>query len=208
MSAAAWATIPHSEVTSPWRLATAAAPFLPRGADPYATRTDSWPNEHMRLIALELVGPKASTDAVRRALKRGDDVLLGGDPTQNIPSRISWAPGGIAELARRLPSGQMHSLLLHPQSVISRLDPEGRIFLVDSGDRHDPEHAYAVLSAALPLPLLPAWAPWLLEQGLCQGLVVKLPASGFAAAEIIPDIDGWATLIQSGLQERILECGS
>ena len=162
----------------------------------------------MRLIALELVGPKASTDAVRRGLKRGDDLLLGGASTPNIPSRIPWAPGGVIELARRLPSEQVHSLPLHPQSVVGRLDPEGRIFLVDSGERHDFEHAYAVLSAALPLPLLPAWTSWLLEQGVSHGLIVELPADGFAAAEVIPDIDEWAALIQSGLRQRNLRCDS
>jgi hypothetical protein len=212
MSTGAWVSVPHSDITAPWRLATAAAPFLPMGADPYADPyvdgRHRFPDERMRLVALELVGPKASADAIRRALKRGEDVALGGGPTRNIPSRIGWAPGGIVELARRLPSGQTHALLLHPQAALTRLDPEGRIFLIDSGTHHDPEHAYAVLSAALPLPVLPAWAPWLLDQGRHEGLVVTLPAHGFAAAEIIADVDRWAALIQAGLRRKALSCAS
>jgi hypothetical protein len=208
MTADAWVSVPSSDLSAPWRLAAAAAPFLPRGGDPDPRNPHSWGNEHLRLIALEMVGPRSATDAVRRALRRGDWVSLGGASTPRLPRRAQWAPGGLVEFARRLPSGQMHALLLHPQATLTRLDPEGRIFLIDSGTRHDPEHAHAVLSAALPLPGLPAWAPWLLDQGRHEGLVITLPAHGFAAAEIIADVDRWAALIQAGLRRKALSCAS
>jgi hypothetical protein len=204
MTADAWVSVPSSDLSAPWRLAAAAAPFLPRGGDPDPRNPHSWGNEHLRLIALEMVGPRSATDAVRRALRRGDWVSLGGASTPRLPRRAQWAPGGLVEFARRLPSGQMHALLLHPQATLSRVDPEGRAFLIDRGDRHDPEHTYAVLGAALPLPILPEWTAWLADRGASAGLLARLPSHRCAASEVVLDIDAWAALIQSGIRSGIL----
>ena len=182
--------------TMPWRLGSVVAPIGPKDGTPL----DVWQRryEHFQhLIALEVVGAHGVVRQLAKVLRGGDRVsLLSSDPAHRYQS-TTWAPGGLVAFYKRLPSGPTHALFLHPQAVVGELNPEKPVYPVSREENLT--HAYRVLNAALPIPILPAWTTWLLDKGRDAKLVFDLEGTGLWALEIVPDLAHWSVILRQGL---------
>lgn len=181
-------------VAMPWRLGSVTAPI--RDGAPL----DRWQRRYdhfQRLIALEVVGSHGAVHQLARALRNGEPVSLYDSDSNRRRRSVAWARGGLAPFYKRLPSGPTHALFLHPQALPGEADPRRPVYAV--GREEDPAHAYRMLNAALPIPLLPAWTAWLLDKGRQEDLVFDLESDGLWALEIVPDIARWAEIVRNGL---------
>lgn len=191
--------------TMPWRLGSVEAPIRPKDGTPLELYQRQY--EHFkRLIAVEVVGSHGVVRQLAKALRGGDRVSLhSNDPARRFHS-TAWAGGGLVAFYKRLPSGPTHALFLHPQAVIGELSPGKPVYAVSREE--DLAHAYRMLNAALPIPILPAWTEWLLEQGRATHLVFDLDGAGLWALEIVPDVRQWAELVRNGLTTGALRWAS
>jgi len=182
--------------TMPWRLGSVIAPIAPTET---ASVTEPQRTSHAvdRLIALELVGSQGVVRQVAATLRAGNRVGLDSSDPHAAYKAIAWAEGGLVTFYKRLPSGPVHALFLHPQALPGDLQPEKPVYVVARGE--DQTHAYRMLDAALPIPLLPSWMPYLLDAGRDTELVHELAGDGLWALEIVPDVARWATLLRRGL---------
>lgn len=182
--------------TMPWRLGSVVAPIRDKDGTPLELSQRRY--EHFQhLIAVEVVGSHGIVRQLARTLRGGDRVsLYSNDPAHRFRS-VTWASGGLVSFYKRLPSGPTHALFLHPQAVIGELNPEKPVYAVSREE--DLGHAYRILNAALPIPLLPTWTEWLLEYGRAANLVFELEGTSLWALEIVPDVGQWAELVRKGL---------
>jgi len=192
-------------VAMPWRLGSVIAPIPPADTAP-VTESQRALHTFDRLIALELVGSQGVVRQVAATLRAGNRVgLYSADP--GVPYKsIMWADGGLVPFYKRLPSGPVHALFLHPQAIPGELHPQKPVYAVARGE--DQPHAYRMLDTALPIPLLPSWMPYVLEAGREIELIHELPGDGLWALEIIPDVGRWATLLRRGLTTGALRWDS
>jgi hypothetical protein len=191
--------------TMPWRLGSVIAPIPPKDGTPL----DVWQrrHEHFRhLIAVEVVGAHGVVRQLAKALRSGERVsLFSNDPAHRYQS-ITWAGGGLVPFYKHLPSGPTHALFLHPQAVVGELNPENPVYAVNREE--DLTHAYRMLNAALPIPVLPAWTAWLLDRGRAANLVFDLEGVGLWALELVPNVGQWAAIVRQGLTTKELRWAS
>jgi hypothetical protein len=192
-------------VAMPWRLGSVVAPITTKdGAASEVRQRHDARVEH--LVALEVVGSHGVVRALAKALRGGERVsLYSNDPAHRYRS-ITWANGGLVTFYKRLPSGPTHALFLHPQAVIGEVSIHKPVYAVSREE--DLPHAYRVLNAALPIPLLPAWTAWLLDTGRAANLVFDLEGTGLWALEIVPDVGQWAEIVREGLITGALQWAS
>jgi len=190
-------------VVMPWRLGSVLAPCGEPGDSPLPPgRRES--EAVQRLIALELVGATGVVRQVARALRAGQRVTLHSSDRHSRARWLPWAPGGVVPFYKRLPSGPVHALFLHPQAIPGELDPRKPVYCVARTE--DLGHAYRMLNTALPIPILPAWTSWLIAraQEMPANLVRLLIGDGLWGLELVPDTAGWAALVREGLTQGAL----
>lgn len=196
--------------TPPWRLGTAMAPIASLAKTAETALTDHRRDYDVftRLVALELVGTQGAVRHVSRVLRSGESIGLPSSAAGRVRGRHAheWAPGGLVPFIRKLPSGPVHALLLHPQAVPGHVDPAKPVYAIS---RHeDLGHAYRMLDRAIPIPILPDWTPWLISEGEAHRLVFRLTTEDLWAIEIVPDTNQWAALVTRGVQTGVLACPS
>jgi len=192
-------------VAMPWRLGSVIAPIAPAEAAPV---TESQRTLHTldRLIAIELVGSQGVVRQVAATLRAGNRVGLYCSDPQVAYKSIAWADGGLVSFYKRLPSGPVHALFLHPQALPGELQSQKPVYAVARDT--DQTHTYRMLDTALPIPLLPSWMPYLLDAGRETELIHELAGDGLWALEIVPDVGRWATLLRRGLTTGALRWDS
>jgi len=187
-------------VAMPWRIGSIVAPIPSENAplEPWQRKYDTY----KRIIAMEVVGSHGVVRQLAKALRSGEHVSLLGD--HQSYRGVGWASGGLVPFYKRLPSGPTHALFLHPQTIPSELNPSKPVYAI--GREEDPGHAYRMLNAALPIPLLPEWTSWLIAAGRDDNLVFDdLTSDGLWGIEIIPDVAQWAEIVRTGLTTGALQ---
>ncbi|HXX40618.1 MAG TPA: hypothetical protein VEP50_21095 [bacterium] len=192
-------------VSMPWRLGYVLAPMIEKNATTCVTGYQRSYDAYKRIIALEVVASRGVVRALARALRHGESVSFGQTDQQRTQS-VWWGHGGLMIFEKKLPSGPTHALLLHPQAVATDLDPQKPVYAV--AREEDPAHAYRILNAALSMPILPAWAPWLLETGERPELVFQLTSENLWGIEISPNMHTWAEIVREGLSKGALRWDS
>jgi len=191
-------------VAMPWRLGSVLAPC----GEPGDGTRPAWRRDVesvQRLIALELVGSHGVVRQVARALRAGQRVTLHSSDHHSHARWFPWAPGGVVPFYKRLPSGPVHALFLHPQAIPGELDPRKPVYCVARTD--DLGHAYRMLNAAVSIPILPAWTSWLIARAQegTTNLVLPLIGDGLCGLELVPDPTRWAALVREGLTRGALQ---
>ena len=189
--------------TFPWRLGSVVAPIPLKEKICCEMHWERHDRANTRLVALELVGAQGTLKYLAHHLRNADNnVTLVSNNAGSTYTR--WASGGLVSFIKRLPSGPSHIVMLHPQALPERLNPERSVYAI-SRKNDDLDQAYRILNAALPVPMLPTWTPWLLDCGRERKLVFDLEADGLWAIEIVPVVDAWATIVRYGIQSGALQ---
>lgn len=92
--------------------------------------------------------------------------------------------------------------LLHPLSGNPQEEASEAFYIITAQGELLPDRFAERLNLAIPYPVRNAWAAYLLEQGLQENLVRKLPLAGedFQEALWVSKAGGWRTIIESGLK--------
>jgi len=193
-------------VAMPWRLGSVCAPMVKNDAIASTTGSQRDYESLERVIALEVVGSRGVVYALARMLRKGEPVTFASSAPRQHSRQVWWASGGLQIFEKKLPSGPTHALFLHPQAVAGDLNPHKPAYAI--AREEDPMHVYRILNVAIPVPLLPAWVPWLIEAAERWELLFRLKSENLWGIEISPDIHGWAALVQKGLTSGKLQWDS
>jgi hypothetical protein len=169
------------------------------------------------IVLLDLVGYKTALKSIwatvvggtRKAFfVYGDEAgtlrVHGGDPSTTT-YRAFWQP---------LLEQNAHNLVICHAQMIASATPASvtestqPFYVIDDGHPQRPVAArfLTLLNEALDLPLLPAWADWLWQAGLNDGLVGALRVGGdvTGAWRVETTSEAWAGLVQAGVVSRSL----
>jgi hypothetical protein len=152
------------------------------------------------LVYLEMVGAKQSVKANWAALVGGGKVHWLG--RQRI--RLDGMKEHV-KIQTTLPCGWADQILIHKQASLREMNPEEPFYLLDDGLQQIPPLFYAMLNKALALPLLESWSEHLWENGRERDLIHLLDdgeGQGYGAWRVLPALETWQDLVQSGLQAR------
>jgi hypothetical protein len=156
-------------------------------------------DEDDTLVYLEMVGAK-------QAVKGNWAALVGGGKVHWLGRKRIQLEGmkGHVKLQTTLPCGWVNQVLLHKQASLKEMNPEMPFYLLDDGGQRLPPLFYPMLNRCLALPLLPAWAGYLWEQGRERKLIRLLDngeGQGYAAWRALPAPEVWQQIVQAGLAE-------
>ena len=104
-----------------------------------------------------------------------------------------------------LPCGWANHILIHKQASLKEMNPEQPFYLLDDGTQPIPPLFYPMLNKCLALPLLPAWAGYLWENGRAHELITLLDegeGQGYAAWRVLPTSKEWQSVVECGLQSQ------
>ncbi len=148
------------------------------------------------IVALQMIGPE-------QAVKANWAALMGGGKTNWInATRIKGGAKSHITLRQMLPCGWLEMWLIHKQASHIEMTPDTPFYLLDDGTAVPPPqllpHARPRHSGALQLN----WTTHLWMGGRQSDLirlVTDQHSRGRAAWRVIPDLDGWSTIISTGL---------
>jgi hypothetical protein len=152
------------------------------------------------LVYLEMIGAKQSVKANWAALVGGGKVHLLG--RQRI--RLDGMKEHV-KIQTTLPCGWADQILINKQASLREMNPEEPFYLLDDGKQPLPPLFYPMLNKCLALPLLESWSGYLWENGRERDLIHLLDdgqGQGYGAWRVLPALETWQDLVQSGLQAR------
>jgi len=152
------------------------------------------------LVYLEMVGAKQSVKANWAALVGGGKVHWIGRKRIRLDGMKEHV-----KIQATLPCGWANHILIHKQASLKEMNPEQPFYLLDDGTQPIPPLFYPMLNKCLALPLLPAWAEYLWENGRAQELITLLDegeGQGYAAWRVLPTSKEWQSVVECGLQSQ------
>ena len=152
------------------------------------------------LVYLEMVGAKQSVKANWAALVGGGKVHWLGRKRIRLDGMKEHV-----KIQATLPCGWANHILIHKQASLKEMNPEQPFYLLDDGTQPIPPLFYPMLNKCLALPLLPAWAEYLWENGRAQELITLLDegeGQGYAAWRVLPTSKEWQSVVECGLQSQ------
>lgn len=152
------------------------------------------------LVYLEMVGAKQSVKANWAALVGGGKVHWLGRKRIRLDGMKEHV-----KIQATLPCGWADHILIHKQASLKEMNPEQPFYLLDDGTQPIPPLFYPMLNKCLALPLLPAWAGYLWENGRAHELITLLDegeGQGYAAWRTLPTSKEWQSVVECGLQSQ------
>ncbi|WP_420640484.1 hypothetical protein [Candidatus Leptofilum sp.] len=152
------------------------------------------------LVYLEMVGAKQSVKANWAALVGGGKVHWLGRKRIRLDGMKEHV-----KIQATLPCGWANHILIHKQASLKEMNPEQPFYLLDDGTQPIPPLFYPMLNKCLALPLLPAWAEYLWENGRAHELITLLDegeGQGYAAWRTLPTSKEWQSVVECGLQSQ------
>ena len=149
------------------------------------------------LVYLEMVGAKQSVKANWAALVGGGKVHWIGRKRIRLDGMKEHV-----KIQATLPCGWANHILIHKQASLKEMNPEQPFYLLDDGTQPIPPLFYPMLNKCLALPLLPAWAGYLWENGRECNLITLLDegkGQGYAAWRVLPTLEDWQGTVELGL---------
>lgn len=169
-------------------------------------------------VALEIVGPKTSVDALRRDLRRGEwlRIRFPSERDHTLRIRARSAASTHVGLLKPLPDGWVHGLLLHPAATLPGIVAGAPFYLIEpdhvpgvdgtapADERRTLVHFLHALDAAISAPLLAHWGAALWEAGTNAELITPLPRTwGLRAWRVTADTTAWGCLLS-----RLVQAGT
>lgn len=158
------------------------------------------------LVYLEMVGAKQSVKANWAALVGGGKVHWLGRKRIRLDGMKEHV-----KIQATLPCGWANHILIHKQASLKEMNPEQPFYLLDDGTQPIPPLFYPMLNKCLALPLLPAWAGYLWENGRAKQLITLLDegeGQGYAAWRVLPTAEAWQNHLEKGISSKLIAFGS
>jgi hypothetical protein len=157
------------------------------------------------IVYLEMVGPKGAV--------RANWAALAGKKANWVGAQRLYLDGmkNHIRLDGRLPCGWHQLALIHRQASLQEANPDEPFYLLDDGRQAIPPLFYPLLNRCLALPLLPAWADYLWQQGREARLILLLnrgQGQRYAAWRVLPSPDKWPAIVKAGLAGGALSLGA
>ncbi len=171
----------------------------------------AWDEEHHQLVAATLVSPEAqSLRAITATLatnaKKSLTITIDGEShfIQNTRRGFIRVSGNLSAVGAE---GHILSLL-HPLTGNPQEQSDDVFYVVASQAETLPTKFAERLNLAIPFPVKPEWAEYLLDAGLQAGLVQELSQTGddFPAVVCVQrQVFAWQEIIERGLKKGVIK---
>lgn len=176
----------------------------------YATSA-VWSLEDQQLVAAQIVSTSAELlKAIKATLANNHAKSYISVKTPDDSAYLKGARRGYTAVANSLSAANADgavTVLLHPLAGDPQANAGEYFYLIVTQGESLEQKFIERLDLAIPWPLQPTWAEYLLEAGQDAGLVQHLPASGTdftAALRVSKNESQWRQLIQTGLSRAQL----
>ena len=166
-----------------------------------------WDDDEQQLVATQVVTTSQELlKAIKATLAKnsGKDYLTVKTPDDS--AYLKGARRGFVTVSNNLTQANAEgtvTALLHPLSGDPQAQTSEYFYIVVSPDEKFSEKFAERLDLAIPWPLQPEWAEYLLEEGQKDGLVQVLPSSGSdftAGLRVLKNESKWEQVISDGLK--------
>ena len=165
------------------------------------------------MVLISLLGPHTVLQAVWGVLIAGQVIELSDGTTLHrqlgLKSTEEAGSGTTGmryqrSVARFSDIEQAHLVMIAGTATV-QVEPGQRSYLL-AGDWHgDPDRFFAFWNRTVPIPARQAWAPYLWDAGLRQGVVRPIAAYGCHAWAIEPQPEAWSEIIRKGVVDHLLK---
>jgi hypothetical protein len=152
---------------------------------------------------LSLFGAKTSVQAIAAALvSRKPEVFLSHGPERQ---EVWLTPGEYRMLARTLPCGAYHLLVINTQALFKQCTLPSFYIVSRPGEEEQlPPRYFSFLDRLTPIPLLKCWAGWLWERGIEKGEIEALEGYRLTAYECRVDLEGLKEDLSQAIRKKQL----
>ena len=165
------------------------------------------------MVLISILGPHTVLQAVWGVLIAGQVIELNDGTILHRQLDLKAAEENGSEttglryqraVARFSDIEQAHLVMIAGKATV-QMEPGQRSYLLAADLHGDPERFFAFWNRTVPIPARRAWAPYLWEAGLRQGVVRPIAAYGCHVWAIDPQPEAWSEIIRKGVVDHKLK---